>query len=125
MNVHRIMLGASRQCRYRLAGIQDLQWVEALAHCVELVTFRVAELNAHIPELLDAYPMFAGNRASMMDAQLQNFTAQFLGFLQLTLVVCVIQDSRVQITVAGMKHVGHRQFVFGRQFADTGQHSGQ
>ncbi len=117
------MLGATRQRRYRLAGIQDPQWIETLAQRVKLVTFRIAELNAHFPELLHANPMFAGNRAAVMDAQLQDLAAELLGFLEFALFAGVIQNQRMQITVTGVKHVGDRQTVLLGELPHLGQHS--
>ena len=45
VNMHGAKLGTTVQRRYRLARVQDFQRIETLAQRMELVTFRVAELD--------------------------------------------------------------------------------
>ena len=92
---------------------------------MKLFALGIGKLHAHFTEFLDTDTVLAGNRAPVMNTQLQNLAAQLFCFFEFALVIGVVQDQRMQVTVAGVKHVGHRQFVFSRQLADTGQHSGQ
>ena len=89
--MHRVEFRATRQCRNCLAGIQNLQWIEALAQCMELVAFRFAELHAHFTQLLYTNPMLSGNRASMMNTKLQDLAAELLGFFEFTLIIGIVE----------------------------------
>ncbi len=80
----------------------------------------LAELDAHLVDLLDADAVLAGDGAADLDAQLQDLAAELLGPLQLARVVGVVEDQRVQVAVAGVEHVGHRQAVLLGQLARCG-----
>jgi len=62
--------------------------------------------------------MLAGEHAADIDAQAQDVRAEGLGALDVALAVGVVRGSAVQIAVAGMEHVDHRQTVPLRQIAD-------
>jgi hypothetical protein len=59
------------------------------------------------------------------DAQFQQTSAEFLSTLQLTGLVGVEQDQRMQVAVAGMEDVGHAQSVFLGQLSGAPQYLGQ
>ena len=58
--------------------------------------------------------MFAGQHAAEFDADPQDIGAEGLGPLHLAGLVGVVEDQRMQIAVAGMKHIGDAQTVFFR-----------
>jgi hypothetical protein len=68
-----------------------------------------------------------GDTASNLYAQLQNGAPECFGLFRFP-GVCIEQNQRMQIAVAGMEYVGHPQAVLGGQFLDTnalsGVHSG-
>ena len=125
MYMHGIVLGTAGQGGYCLAWIQKGIGVEAFPDPVELIAFIVTELDTHLPDFLHANAMFPGNGTAHLDTQLQDPAAQFLGFLELSRVVCVVEYQGVQITVAGMKNIGHRQSVLFGKFLDFSQHMTQ
>ena len=92
---------------------------------MELVEFVLVELDAHLTDLLDPHPVLAGDGPSDLHTQLQDLAAQFLGALQLSGVVGVVKDQGVQVAVAGVEDVGHRQSVFLGQFRRAAQYLGQ
>ena len=67
-----------------------------------------SNIVAHQVALLDADPVLAGQDAADLDAEPQDVGAKRLGALDLAGLVGVVQDQRVQIAVAGMKHIGDR-----------------
>ena len=69
--------------------------------------------------------MLAGQHAADLDAKPQDIGAECLGTLDLAGLVGVVEDQRVQIAVAGMKHIGDRQPVLLRQLPHSRQHLGQ
>ena len=66
----------------------------------------------HQVALLDADAMLAGENAPDLDAELENFGAELFGLLQLTRDIGIIENERMQIAIAGMKHVGDAQPIF-------------
>ncbi len=112
VHVHRVELGTTCQRRDCFTRIQQFEWIETLANRVELVALGFAELDTHLAELFDADSMLAGDSAAALDTELQNLAAQFLGSLEFTFIVGVVQDYWMQVTVAGMKDIGDRQFIF-------------
>jgi len=124
MHVHAPELGAARECRHRLARIEDTVGVEGVLESVKLGEFFFRELHAHLIDLLDADAVFAGDGATDRDAEFKNFSAQFLGTFQVAGFVGVVKNQRVQVAVAGVEHVRHRQAVLARQPVNAGQHLG-
>ena len=55
------------------------------------------------------YAMLARQHATHLDAEPQDVVAERLRALQLSRLVRVIHDQRVQIAVARVKHIGHAQ----------------
>ena len=78
----------------------------------------------HQIALLDADAVLAGQHAAELDAAAQDVGAKSLGAVHLAGLVGVVEDQRMQIAVAGVKHVGDAQIVFGREVADARQRFG-
>src|SRR4051812_12893684 len=70
-HVHAAPLRAPLERRHSLAGVEDAVRIEGALHVVEGGDLGRAELNAHLPQLLDAHAMLAGDRAADFDAQLE------------------------------------------------------
>ena len=60
--------------------------------------------------------MLAGQHAAHLDAQPQDVGAESLGALQLTRLVGVVEDERMQVAVPGMKYIGDREPMGLRHF---------
>ena len=58
--------------------------------------------------------MFAGEHAAELDADPQDVGAEGFRPLDLAGPVGIVQDQRVQVAVAGMKHIGDAKVVFCR-----------
>jgi hypothetical protein len=76
---------------------------------MEGLEFARPELRAHRPELLDADPVFAGDRAAHGDAQFEDLGAEVLGTLDGARLAGIKQDQWVQVAVPGVEYVGHRE----------------
>jgi len=86
---------------------------------MKLFQFGLAELHTHLIDFLESNAMLTGNRAADPNAQLQNLSAQCLGAFKLARFSGIVQNERVQIAVAGMKHVSHPQPGTGGEFGDA------
>ena len=71
-----------------------------------------AELYAHGIDFFNTHAVFAGDGAADIDRQLQDFGAEGLGAFEFAVLVGVVEYERVQVAVAGMKHVHAAQAVF-------------
>ena len=69
--------------------------------------------------------MLAGEHAADFDTQSQDVVAELLGRLELPGLIGVVQNQRVQITVARMEYIGHAETIVLRQLSNTLQHLGQ
>ena len=58
--------------------------------------------------------MLAGQHAAEFDADPQDIGAETFGPLHFAGLVGIVQDQRMQIAVAGMKHIGDAQIVLYR-----------
>src|SRR6266446_9284584 len=114
VDVHAAELGAAVQGRKYLAGVEQALGVERTFEPLLLVEIDLAEHFAHQVALLDADAMFAGQHAAEFDADPQDVGAEGLRPLDLAGPVGIVQDQRVQVAVAGMKHVGDTEVVFCR-----------
>src|SRR5438309_1180295 len=79
MHAHPSHLGAAIQRRHGLPGIQQTISVECVLDGVKAFELRVRELHAHLIDLFDSDAVLAGDRASDLDAQLENSCAESLG----------------------------------------------
>src|SRR5690606_30364826 len=94
MHMHAAEFGAAVQGRDVLAGVEQTGRVEGGLHGMEQGQLVGVELGAHLVDLLAAHTMFAGDRATDLDAKLEDLAAQRLGTLQLTLDVGIEEDQR-------------------------------
>src|SRR5262245_27508927 len=60
--------------------------------------------------------MLAGENATDLDAEFQDFRAEFFSLLQFTGCIGVIENEWMQIAVTGMENIGEAQAVFYRRF---------
>src|SRR5882757_4079407 len=121
MDVHATQFGAAVQGWKYLAGIEQALRVEGAFQSLLLVEIDLAEHFRHQVALLDADAMFAGKNAAEFDTDPQDIGAEGFGPFDLTGLVGIIQDQRMQIAVAGMKHVGDAEIVLSREVADSRQ----
>ena len=121
MHMHAACLHAPRGGRHGLAGIQQVMRVERGFQGMKGGEFGGRELGAHAVEFLDADPMFAADCAAMRKAESQDIGAQGLNLYKLAGDRGIVQNKGMEIAVAGMKHIGHRQFIATRQRADLSQ----
>src|SRR5450759_1734395 len=122
VHMHAAELGAARECGHRLAGIEQRVLVECGFHAPEGCEFRGAELEAHIVDLLDADTVLAGDGTADLDRKLEDLATERFRAFEFAWRVGVVEDHRVQIAVAGMKHVGATQPVLFFHFGDAAQH---
>ena len=83
LHVRAAPFGAALERRHRLAGIEDAVGIEGALHVVEGGELGRAELHAHLPQLLDAHAVLAGDRAAHLDAKLEDAPAELLAALKL------------------------------------------
>ena len=125
MHVHGAELGAPVQRGHGFLRVEQTGRVEGPLQGVELEQFRLAELHAHLIDLLHPDAVFAGHGAADRHAQFEDLPAQLLRGFEFARPVCVVQDERVQVAVAGMEDVGHAQAVLVGQRLDAVQYLGQ
>ena len=113
MHMHAAQLSAAAQRRHSFAGIKQRHGIECCFDAVKLRQFAAAELHTHLIDLLHTHAMLAGNRAANGNTHLQNARTHRFGCVQFTWLVGIVQNQRMQIAVARMKHIGHGQTVFG------------
>src|SRR5258708_34658849 len=121
MYVHAAEFGAAMQGWKHLAGIEQALRVEGAFQPLLLVEIDLAEHLRHQVALLDADAVFAGEDAAKFDADPKDVRAEGLCPLHLAGLVGIVQDQRMQIAVAGMKHIGDAQIILFRKLADARQ----
>ena len=65
--------------------------------------------------------MLAGDRAAHLNAHLEDAAGQGLGPLECSLLSAIIDNQRMQVTVAGVEDVGTAHTRLGRKLADVTQ----
>jgi len=117
---------SAQRCNWgTLAGVQETVRVEGAFEALLLGEVHLVEHRPHQVAFFDADPMFASEYAADLHAESQDIGAKFLCPLDFTGLVRIVQNQRMQIAVAGMKHIGDAEPVLRRQFADPGQHLGE
>src|SRR5208282_4878109 len=66
-----------------------------------------------------------GEHAADLDAEPQNIGTELFGAFELARLVGVVEDQRMQVAVAGMKHIGDAQAVFRRHVLHAAEHKRQ
>src|ERR1700704_952874 len=118
MDVHATKFGAAVQGRKHFSRIEQALRVERAFQPLLLVEIDLREHLRHQIALFDADAMFAGKYTTEFDAAAQDIGAERLGLVHLTGLVGIVQDQRMQIAVAGVKHIGDAQAVFLGEIAD-------
>ena len=97
----------SRGVGNTLPGLEMFCGVEGAAHQLHGVQVLVGEHARHVLRLVHADAVLAGDRAAVLDAEVEDGAADALGRLAGTLDLVVEEHQRVQVAVAGVEDVGH------------------
>src|SRR5579863_6635339 len=122
MDVQPAQFGAAMQLREDLAGVQQPFGIEGAFEALLMGKIVLVEHRAHQIALLDADPVLASQHPADFDAQPQDVGAEGFGALDLALLVGVVEDERVEVAVAGVKHIGDAEPVPLRKLADASEH---
>ena len=122
MYVHASHLRAAMECGHRFARIEQSLRVECVLHAMEALELGRRELHAHVADLLHAHSMLAGDRPADFNAELEHFGAKGLRLLGVAGSIRIVENQRMQIPVAGVKHIHAGQAEFGRQLGNALQH---
>ena len=114
MDMQPAELGAAMELREHLAGVQQTVRVEGAFEALLMGEVGFVEHCSHEVALFDADPVLAGQHAADRNAQPEDVGTEGLGLLDLARLVGVVENERVQIAVAGMKHIGDAQPVLRR-----------
>jgi hypothetical protein len=98
--------GAAMQLREYLAGVEQAFGVKGAFQALLLVEIDLGEHDRHQIAFFNAHAMLAGQHTANFDAERENFRAEFLGLLQFARHIGIVENERMQIAVAGVKHVG-------------------
>ena len=108
VDMHAAQLGAAAELRKHLAGIEQALGIEGAFQPLLLVEVGLVEHRVHEVALLDADAVLAGQHAADLDAKPEDVGAERLRALEFARLVGVVEDQRMQIAVAGVKHIGAR-----------------
>src|SRR5215216_4926600 len=108
-HMHAAELGAAMQRRKHLAGIEQALGVERAFEALLRLEVDLREHGRHEIALLHPDAVLAGEHAAHLDAQLEDLGAECFGALQLARLVGVVEDERMQVAVASVKHVSDAQ----------------
>ena len=103
--------GAPVQCRKDLARIQQAIRIEGAFEALLLLEVILVEHRTHKVTLLNSNAVLARQNAADLDAKLEDFAPELFCLLQFTGVVGIIEDQRMQISIACMKDVGDTEAV--------------
>src|SRR5271166_3485945 len=109
--MHAAELRAAAELRKHLPGIEQALFIEGAFETLLLVEVDLVEHRVHEVALLDADAVLAGQNAADLDAKPEDVAAERLRALEFPWLVGVIEDQRMQIPVAGVKHIGGAQAV--------------
>jgi len=91
-------------------------------HRVEII---VAELFAEVARFVVADAVLARHRAAVSQTHAQDVARDRFGLVLFAFDACVVQHERMQVSVAGVEHVGDAEPVFLGQTRHGGEHLGQ
>src|SRR5436190_17314192 len=100
---------AEARSRKHLARITQAVWIEGAPHALHRFEVVFAEHLRHVGLLVGADAVLPGNRATGVDAVLQDLRGHGFSALGLTGYRFVVANQRVQVAVAGMKDIANRQ----------------
>src|SRR5271167_4294869 len=109
--MHAAKFRATAELRKYLPGVEEALLVESAFEPLLLVQVALVEHRVHEVALLDADPVLAGQDSADLDAEPEDVGAERLRALEFAGLVGVVEDQRMQISVAGVKHVGDAQAV--------------
>ena len=107
--------------REHLAPIGDLQRVDGSPQPLHDLHVGGREHAGQVLALLHAHAVLSGDGAPPADAHLQDISGQFLRLLQGARLGAVEQDQGMEISVSGVKDIGHPDPMLPRQRLDLGQ----
>src|SRR5690348_10363852 len=108
-----------RQDLARIAQPLPIECVAELLHHVQVV---IAEHAGHVLLLVDADAVLAGDRTAGVYTVAEDLARRVLRELRLSGNLLVVTNQRMEIAVAGVKHVTDRETTANRQLADALQH---
>ena len=112
MDMETSKLGAAVKMREHFAGVQKMPGIKCAFQPLLLFQVILGELDVHQVAFLDTDTMFTGQHSAHLDTATQNIGTKFFGTLKLTGLICIEQDQRMEIAIAGMKHIGDPQPYF-------------
>ena len=95
MNMQAAQFCAAMQLRENFAGVKQPFAVEGAFHALLLVEIDFGEHRVHQVALFDTDAVFAGENTADLDAQFQNFGAEFFGLLEFTGLVGIVKNERM------------------------------
>src|SRR5262245_66137647 len=99
-------LTAEPRRRDHLAGVAQTERVEGPPEPLEHVQIPLREHSRHRARLVHPDTVLAGERATRVEARLEDRLGELTRALGLT-CLRVVEDEWVQVAVAGMEHVPH------------------
>src|SRR5579875_3675312 len=115
----------SLSCSEKSCRIQQSLRVKDCPHALHELQIGFAEKQRHQPVFFHSHAMLARDRSARLHAKRDDFVRRRHRIAKLLLVALVEQNDRVQVSVAGVKHVADLQAVRARDFSDAPQSSGQ
>src|SRR4051812_48900822 len=116
----------TRVARWKyFGGIQHGGWVEDALHGTHHIQIRVVKNESHELFLLHADAMFAAESSARVHAHTHDRFSQLVDSLHLIRITAIKQNEWMQISITGMKDVGHSQAMQLGQPVDFSQHIGQ
>ena len=112
MHMHAPVFCAAMQGGNHLARVKQARGIKGQFYFAEMLQLGLLELCAHLVDFLDTDAVLTCNRATHFHTQLQYLATQFFGTMKLAWLACIVQNQRMQISIASMKHVGHTQTIF-------------
>src|SRR5262249_4633920 len=104
---------AGRMRGKELAGIHDPRGIEVAAEPGHEGQIGVAELERHAPGLVEPDAVLPGDAAAHREAGAQELVVGMMRAVQLARHPVVVEDHRMEISVAGMEDVGDDETMAG------------
>src|SRR5262245_34661616 len=105
-----------------LARIAEASRVERVAYALHQREIVRAEHPRHVAVLVGADAVLASQRSAGLDTVGEDFRRDFDRLVRLPWYPLVVADQRMQIAVAGVKHVADRQTRSPFEIADAREH---
>src|SRR5205085_11277308 len=98
--------------RYHFARIRPMVRVEDFAQLAHRVERALGEDRLHVAHLVETDAVLAGYAAAGGDAGLHDLDHRLVHPLALGRIIGAVGDVRVEISIAGVKHVTNEHVVF-------------